>query len=185
QAQILDLMRNLRAETGTSILLITHDMGVIAEMCDNVAVMYAGQIVEYTDVFSLFDDQLHPYAEGLLAAIPVLGLVQKHLAVIPGSVPNLIALPSGCKFAPRCPYVKEVCIQREPRLIETKPSHLVRCFMRDPETAAQWAGVPKATWQFQGTEELAAPGPWVDDRLPLGVTSQEVELRDQGLSLEE
>ncbi|HQY90453.1 ABC transporter ATP-binding protein [Caldilinea sp.] len=185
QAQILDLMRNLRSETGTSILLITHDMGVIAEMCDNVAVMYAGQIVEYTDVFSLFDDQLHPYAEGLLAAIPVLGLVQKHLAVIPGSVPNLIALPSGCKFAPRCPYVKEVCIQREPRLIETKPSHLVRCFMRDPETAAQWAGVPKATWQFQGTEELAAPGPWVDDRLPLGVTSQEVELRDQGLSLEE
>ena len=99
QAQILDLMRNLRSETGTSILLITHEMGVIAEMCDNVAVMYAGQIVEYTDVFSLFDDQLHPYAEGLLAAIPVLGLVQKHLAVIPGSVPNLIALPSGCKLS--------------------------------------------------------------------------------------
>jgi ABC-type dipeptide/oligopeptide/nickel transport system ATPase component len=70
QAQILDLMRNLRSETGASILLITHDMGVIAEMCDNVAVMYAGQIVEYTDVLSLFDEQLHPYAEGLLAAIP-------------------------------------------------------------------------------------------------------------------
>ena len=105
-----------------------------------------------------------------------LGLVQKHLAVIPGSVPNLIALPSGCKFAPRCPYVKEVCIQREPRLIETKPSHLVRCFMRDPETASQWAGVPKATWQFQGTEALAAPGPWVDDR-PVSYTHLDVYKR--------
>jgi peptide/nickel transport system ATP-binding protein len=109
QAQILDLMRNLRSETGTSILLITHDMGVIAEMCDKVAVMYAGQIVEYTDVMALFDDPLHPYAEGLLAAIPVLGVVQQHLAVIPGSVPNLIDLPPGCKFAPRCPYAQPLC----------------------------------------------------------------------------
>jgi peptide/nickel transport system ATP-binding protein len=185
QAQILDLMRNLRSETGASILLITHDMGVIAEMCDNVAVMYAGQIVEYTDVLSLFDEQLHPYAEGLLAAIPVLGVVQEHLAVIPGSVPNLIALPPGCKFAPRCPYAKELCAQREPRLVETKPGHLVRCFMRDPATKVQWAGVQKATWQFQGTETTAAPGPWVDSRLPLGVTDREVTLTDQGLSLED
>jgi peptide/nickel transport system ATP-binding protein len=185
QAQILDLMRNLRTETGTSILLITHDMGVIAEMCDNVAVMYAGQIVEYTDVLSLFDEQLHPYAEGLLAAIPVLGVVQENLAVIPGSVPNLIALPPGCKFAPRCPYAKEVCAQREPRLVETKPGHLVRCFMRDPETASQWAGVQKATWQFEGTEAVAAPGPWVDNRLPMGVTDREATLTDQGLSLED
>ncbi len=185
QAQILDLMRNLRSETGTSILLITHDMGVIAEMCDNVAVMYAGQIVEYTDVLSLFDEQLHPYAEGLLAAIPVLGVVQENLAVIPGSVPNLVALPPGCKFAPRCPYAKELCVQREPRLVETKPGHLVRCFMRDPETQAQWAGVQKATWQFDGTEAVAAPGPWVDSRLPMGVTDREVTVTDQGLSLED
>ncbi len=163
QAQILDLMRNLRAETGTSILLITHDMGVIAEMCDKVAVMYAGQIVEYTDVFSLFDEQLHPYAEGLLAAIPVLGVVQQHLAVIPGSVPNLIDLPPGCKFAPRCPYVRDLCTQREPRLVETKPGHQVRCFMRDPETSEQWAGVGKATWQFGGDEVLTEPGVWVED----------------------
>ena len=103
QAQILDLMRRLRTETGTAILLITHDMGVIAEMCDNVAVMYAGQIVEYTDVNTLFEEQLHPYTEGLLAAIPVLGEIRENLAVIPGSVPNLINLPPGCKFAPRCP----------------------------------------------------------------------------------
>lgn len=159
QAQILDLMRKLREETGTSILLITHDMGVIAEMCDKVAVMYAGQIVEYTDVYSLFDEQLHPYAEGLLAAIPVLGVVQEHLAVIPGSVPNLIDLPPGCKFAPRCPYVKELCTQREPRLVEAKPGHWSRCFMRDPETAAQWEGVGKATWNFDGSVETREPAP--------------------------
>ncbi len=95
QAQILDLMRDLRDKTGSAILLITHDMGVIAEMCDSVAVMYAGQIVEYADVYTLFENQLHPYTEGLLAAIPVLGEIKSHLAVIPGSVPNLITLPSG------------------------------------------------------------------------------------------
>jgi peptide/nickel transport system ATP-binding protein len=152
QAQILDLMRNLRSETNTAILLITHDMGVIAEMCDTVAVMYAGQIVEHTDVYSIFDEQLHPYAEGLLAAIPVLGVVQETLAVIPGSVPNLINLPPGCKFHPRCPYAKELCAERLPELEEVKPGHRARCFMHQPETAHLWAGVQKATWNFEGTE---------------------------------
>ena len=152
QAQILDLMRDLRSETGTAILLITHDMGVIAEMCDSVAVMYAGQIVEYTDVVTLFDEPLHPYTEGLLAAIPVLGDVQETLAVIPGSVPNLIELPPGCKFAPRCPYAKDVCVERDPQLIEVKPNHKVRCFMRDPETAHLWAGVERTDWRFEGGE---------------------------------
>jgi peptide/nickel transport system ATP-binding protein len=159
QAQIVALLKRLTRSHGTAVVLITHDMGVIAEMCDKVAVMYAGQIVEYTDVLSLFDEQLHPYAEGLLAAIPVLGLVQKHLAVIPGSVPNLIDLPPGCKFAPRCPYVRDLCTQREPRLVEARPGHLVRCFMRDPETSEQWAGVGKATWQFGGDEVLIEPLP--------------------------
>jgi peptide/nickel transport system ATP-binding protein len=154
QAQILDLMRNLRSETGTSILLITHDMGVIAEMCDTVAVMYAGQIVEYCDVYAIFEEQLHPYAEGLLAAIPVLGIVQETLAVIPGSVPNLINLPTGCKFHPRCPYVKELCTERVPELKEVKPGHSVRCFMRDAETAHLWEGVQKADWHFEGDEVL-------------------------------
>ncbi len=153
QAQILDLMRNLRSELNTAILLITHDMGVIAEMCDMVAVMYAGQIVEHTDVYSIFDEQLHPYAEGLLAAIPVLGVVQETLAVIPGSVPNLINLPPGCKFHPRCPYAKELCAERLPELEEVKPGHRVRCFMHQPATAHLWAGVQKATWHFEGTEE--------------------------------
>jgi oligopeptide/dipeptide ABC transporter ATP-binding protein len=152
QAQILDLMRNLRSETNTAILLITHDMGVIAEMCDMVAVMYAGQIVEHTDVYSIFDEQLHPYAEGLLAAIPVLGVVQHTLAVIPGSVPNLINLPSGCKFHPRCPYAKELCAEQMPELEEVKPGHRTRCFMYQPATAHLWAGVQKASWNFEGTE---------------------------------
>ena len=83
--------------------------------------------------YSIFDEQLHPYAEGLLAAIPVLGMVQETLAVIPGSVPNLINLPPGCKFAPRCPYAKECASEQVPELVELKPGHRVRCFMREPE----------------------------------------------------
>ena len=102
QAQILDLMRNLRDETGTAIVLITHDLGVVAEMCDRVAVMYAGEIVEHTDVTSLFREPLHPYTQGLIGSIPVVGNVKDELAVIPGNVPNLIDLPKGCRFAPRC-----------------------------------------------------------------------------------
>jgi len=154
QAQILDLMRNLRQDFDTAILLITHDMGVVAEMCDSVAVMYAGQIVEYTDVITLFEKPLHPYTEGLLAAIPVLGIVQDDLAVIPGSVPDLINLPPGCKFAPRCPYVKEMCVQEVPELVQVEDGHSARCHMRHPATAAQWAGVGKANWQFTGDEVL-------------------------------
>lgn len=156
QAQILDLMRKLRTETGTAILLITHDMGVIAEMCDKVAVMYAGQIVEYSDVYSLFDHQWHPYTEGLLAAIPVLGEVRDHLAVIPGSVPNLISLPVGCKFAPRCPYAKEFCTENEPPLVEEIPGHSVRCWMRNDTTEHMWEGVVRTDWRFKGDEVLAA-----------------------------
>ena len=102
QAQILDLMRDLRTHMGTSVILITHDLGVIAEMADLVAVMYAGQIVEQTDVLSLFDKPLHPYTQGLIGSIPVLGKVTEKLDVIPGSVPNLVNLPPGCRFAPRC-----------------------------------------------------------------------------------
>jgi peptide/nickel transport system ATP-binding protein len=158
QAQILDLMRRLRTETGTAILLITHDMGVIAEMCDNVAVMYAGQIVEYADVHTLFENQLHPYTEGLLAAIPVLGEVRDSLAVIPGSVPNLINLPPGCKFAPRCPYVRERCLQEVPELVEIESGHKVRCLMRHPDTKTEWGEVTRADWHFFGDEVLTAPG---------------------------
>jgi peptide/nickel transport system ATP-binding protein len=104
QAQILDLMRNLREQIQTSIILITHDMGVIAEMADNVAVMYAGQIVEYGDVKSLFSNPKHPYTKGLLASIPVLGEIKAELDAIPGTVPSLVNPPQGCRFADRCAY---------------------------------------------------------------------------------
>ena len=133
QAQILDLMRNLRDETGTAIVLITHDLGVVAEMCDRVAVMYAGEIVEQTDVTSLFRRPRHPYTQGLIGSIPVVGEVKDELAVIPGNVPNLIDLPSGCRFAPRCTTRVqenvELAVERHPDLRPIRPDHEVRCWL--------------------------------------------------------
>jgi oligopeptide/dipeptide ABC transporter ATP-binding protein len=133
QAQILDLMRDLRSKVDTSIILITHDMGVIAEMAERVAVMYAGRIVEQTDVETLFEDPLHPYTRGLLTSIPVLGIVRDRLDVIKGTVPNLINLPPGCKFAPRCEARVEHgltrCTEEEPALVPIKPGHLARCWL--------------------------------------------------------
>ncbi len=117
-----------------------------------VAVMYAGQIVEHTDVYSIFDEQLHPYAEGLLAAIPVLGVVQETLAVIPGSVPNLINLPPGCKFHPALPLCQGAVRRTRAGAGRGQAGHRVRCFMHQPETADLWAGVQKATWHYEGTE---------------------------------
>jgi oligopeptide/dipeptide ABC transporter ATP-binding protein len=133
QAQILDLMRDLRAKMGTSVILITHDLGVIAEMAERVAVMYAGEIVEQADVNSLFDQPLHPYTQGLIGSIPVLGKIKDRLDVIPGSVPNLVDLPPGCRFAPRCAarekYACKICAEKRPDLIEATPGHLVRCWL--------------------------------------------------------
>ena len=133
QAQILDLMRDLRTQLGTSVILITHDLGVIAEMADRVAVMYAGRIVEQSDVETLFAKPLHPYTQGLIASIPVLGQVKEVLDVIPGSVPNLINLPEGCQFAPRCrsrlQYQLSICTEIEPELALTLPDHSVRCWL--------------------------------------------------------
>lgn len=133
QAQILDLMRDLRREMGTSVILITHDLGVVAEMADRVAVMYAGEIVEQTDVNSLFDEPLHPYTQGLIGSIPVLGQIKERLDVIPGSVPNLVNLPEGCRFAPRCQarfkYALSICTEIKPELEEVKAGHQVRCWL--------------------------------------------------------
>ena len=133
QAQILDLMRDLRRDMGTSVILITHDLGVVAEMAERVAVMYAGEIVEQTDVNSLFDEPLHPYTQGLIGSIPVLGEMKEKLDVIPGSVPNLINLPPGCRFAPRCQarlkYACTICAEVKPELEEVKPGHHVRCWL--------------------------------------------------------
>jgi len=133
QAQILDLMRDLRREMGTSIILITHDLGVVAEMAERVAVMYAGEIVEQTDVNTLFDEPLHPYTQGLIGSIPILGEIKQRLDVIPGTVPNLVNLPPGCRFAPRCParvkYGLTICTEHKPDLEEVRTNHQVRCWL--------------------------------------------------------
>jgi oligopeptide/dipeptide ABC transporter ATP-binding protein len=145
QAQILDLLRDLRTRMGTSVILITHDLGVIAEMADRVAVMYAGRIVEQSEIDSLFDKPLHPYTQGLIASIPVLGKIKDRLDVIPGSVPNLINLPPGCKFAPRCRARVDneltICTELEPDLLPILPDHKVRC------------------WLYQSHEELGHTAP--------------------------
>ncbi len=133
QAQILDLIRDLRTRLGTSVILITHDLGVIAEMADRVAVMYAGRIVEHTDVNTLFEKPMHPYTQGLIGSIPVLGEVREALDVIPGNVPNLVNLPPGCRFAPRCrareQYGLEICTRIEPDLFPVGQAHTVRCWL--------------------------------------------------------
>jgi len=133
QAQILDLIHGLREKLDTAVILITHDLGVIAEMADQVAVMYAGEIVEYADVEPIFARPLHPYTQGLIGSIPVLGKVVDRLEVIPGLVPNLIDLPDGCRFAPRCRLREKfgltICIEQKPDLIEVEPRHTVRCWL--------------------------------------------------------
>lgn len=133
QAQILDLMRDLRNRVGASVILITHDLGVVAELAERVAVMYAGRIVEQADVRVLFEKPMHPYTLGLMGSIPVLGRIKERLDVIPGSVPNLVNLPPGCRFAPRCRARVEnnlqMCDQAEPDLIEISPGHWVRCWL--------------------------------------------------------
>ena len=133
QAQILDLMRDIQDDLGMAIILITHDLGVVAEMASRVAVMYAGQIVEETDIRTLYRDPQHPYTHGLVGSIPVLGETRDELDTIPGSVPNLINLPPGCRFAPRCrariENNLEVCLQENPELKAVAPGHTVRCWL--------------------------------------------------------
>ena len=130
QAQILELMKKLQEELGTSLMMITHDLGVVAEMCDNVAVMYCGKVVEYADVKTIFTNPKHPYTVGLLNSVP------KHdqdyegdLEVIKGSVPSPFNLPKGCRFAPRCPHAREICLTDLPELEKTSDGDQVRCWM--------------------------------------------------------
>lgn len=130
QAQILELMKKLREEAGTAIMLITHDLGVIAEMADKVIVMYAGQVVEETDVFTLFDDPKHPYTQGLIDSIPHLdGSVEERLTSIPGTVPSLQQMPTGCRFHTRCSFATERCIKEAPSLINAGVGHRSRCWL--------------------------------------------------------
>ena len=131
QAQILKLMNDLKEKMGTAILFITHDLGVINEMADKVAVMYCGQVVEMADAKTIFTDGVysHPYTEGLMISIPRLDTPKGvRLDPIDGAVPNPLYLPKGCKFAPRCKYCTKKCMEEEPELLEVEPNHQVRCF---------------------------------------------------------
>ena len=128
QAEILELLKEIQEKTGTSIILITHNLGLVAETCDRIAVMYAGDVVEYGATSQIFDNPCHPYTHGLLEAIPRLDRETGRLAVIRGSVPNLISPPSGCRFHPRCPCAKDVCEREKPELVEIEPNHFVACY---------------------------------------------------------
>jgi oligopeptide/dipeptide ABC transporter ATP-binding protein len=134
EAQILELLRQLRRDHGTTILFISHDLGVIAQLCDRVVVMYAGQTVEEGGVESIYANPLHPYTQALLAAVPSRGHRDERLATIPGRVPGLSALPPGCTFADRCPYSQEVCRRGDVRYL-TVEGRRVRCVMHDPLSA--------------------------------------------------
>ncbi len=130
QAQVLDLMRDLKNRFQTSIILITHDIGVIAEMCDRVAVMYAGNIVELADVITIFKEPKHPYTKALLKAIPSASSSRdEELYAIPGTIPNLINPPSGCRFHPRCAEARPECSEIVPETVELEPGHFVRCLL--------------------------------------------------------
>lgn len=133
QAQILDLMRRLNRETGTAILMITHDLGVVAEMCDRVVVMYAGQVVEEADVRTLFRDPRHPYTRGLIQSIPQLDKRKDRLYSIPGNVPNPRQMPMGCRFAPRCEFAQDRCREQEPPLFTLGEGQFSRCWLHDEQ----------------------------------------------------
>jgi len=140
QAQILELMNSLKESYGMSIMMITHDLGVIAEVSDRVAVMYAGKVVEYTDVNTLFDDPKHPYTWGLMNSIPKLDKDVDRLEAIPGSVPSPLNFPEGCKFNTRCPLAEGKCYDEEPPLEDAADGHMVRC------------------WRYEDLEEIKKRG---------------------------
>jgi len=134
QAQVLMLIENLQKELGMSVLLITHNLGVVAETCDRVGVMYSGNVVELADVYTLFEDPKHPYTRGLLGSVPRPDRDLEDLKVIPGSVPSLIDPPPGCRFNPRCPDVMEICRQEKPKDIMIGKGHRVACHLYSPSS---------------------------------------------------
>lgn len=129
QAQILELMKSLRKDFGASILLIGHNLGVISELCDNVAVMYAGKIVEHAALETIFESPKHPYTQALLGAVPRLDMTTERLRIIPGTVPRLINPPPSCRFQPRCDFAMPVCSEQDPPLREIDQGHTVACFL--------------------------------------------------------
>jgi peptide/nickel transport system ATP-binding protein len=130
QAQVLELMHELRRKINTSLIMITHDLGIVAEMCDKVAIMYAGKVVEYAPTEALFNHPGHPYTEGLFNSIPDLDSDEEELKVIQGLMPDPTNLPSGCTFHPRCPYAVEACSKDVPPMVEIEPGHFVACPVR-------------------------------------------------------
>ena len=137
EAQILKLMKQLRDETGTSILIITHNLGVVAEICDHIYVMYAGKIMEQAETFELFDNTLHPYTQGLVASIPRIGRNPERLYTIQGVVPNLLHLPRGCAFSNRCKFATQKCFEEKAQLHCAGGDHYVRCFHVQDEEKSQ------------------------------------------------
>ena len=137
QDQIMKLLNQLKQELGMSIILVTHDLGVIAQMCDRVAVMYAGQIVEMTDTVTLFSRPRHPYTYGLMGSLPNEETAGTTLEAIKGSPPNLAHLPEGCPFSPRCKYACDLCRRERPALTEVEPGHLARCHRLDVTASFQ------------------------------------------------
>lgn len=133
QRQILTLIKDIRKRLGTALLLITHDLGIVAEICDIVYVMYAGQVVEHANVFTLFESPLHPYTIGLLRSALSIDMMKKELVTLEGNVPDLVNPPSGCRFHPRCEHAKSVCKEKCPRLVEVQPTHFVRCWTEGGE----------------------------------------------------
>ncbi|MGQ9460860.1 MAG: ABC transporter ATP-binding protein [Candidatus Bathyarchaeaceae archaeon] len=127
QAQILELMKSLKKKLGMSMILITHDMGIVADMADRITVLYAGRVCESASTKTIFYNPMHPYTEALLTAVPHLAMKKEKLAVIPGTIPNLIEPPSGCRFHPRCKYAKPSCSETVPPLEEIEPEHYVAC----------------------------------------------------------
>lgn len=137
QAQILELMKKLKEEKRTAIMLITHDLGIVAEMCDRVVVMYAGKVVEEAEVIEIFENPKHPYTKGLLNSIPKLGQKADRLDSIPGNVPTPANMPKGCKFAPRCSQVMDICKEKDPELLQISKGHQCRCFLYEKELAKE------------------------------------------------
>src|SRR5690625_380747 len=133
QAQILRLMRDLIEDFNTSILMITHDLGVVAEMCDRIIIMYAGKIVETADVETLFENPQHPYTKGLIASLPAASKNKKRLSSIPGNVPTIKKRPRGCRFAPRCPFAMDICLEKDPEIFALDDNHTSACWLHSPD----------------------------------------------------
>ena len=165
QAQVLDMMRGLKEKLNTSMLLITHDLGVVAEICDKVAIMYAGEIVEYGTLRHIFKEVAHPYTKGLFNSLPSLDKDVERLQPIRGLMPDPANLPQGCKFHPRCPYADQECTCCEPTLEEVAPGHFVRCHHARKGVPLYFPDVPENETVYQQGQAVSNPGNDYLDRL--------------------